>query len=85
MLCEVEREVAPLWVVAWQQHGLASEYIWIKFKVGIYLTLNIVVLSVELIVFSGLSRRKGFICHCDYYLEFILSKISNFSEITAIN
>ena len=63
MLCEIESEIAPLRVIARQQHGLATEYIGVVFEVSIYLTLNIVVLSVELIVFCGLGRRQGFIGH----------------------
>ncbi len=63
MLCEIEGEVAPFRVITRQQNSFTTEHIRGKFEIGVYLSLNIVILSVELIILGGFGRRQGFIGH----------------------
>ena len=63
VLCEIECEVAPFRVITGQQDCFSTEHIRVKFEIGVYLTLNIVILSVELIILGGFGRRQRFIGH----------------------
>ena len=51
-------EVAPLWVVARQQHRLVAERIGIVLQIGVHLLLDVGILRVELIVFGSLCCTK---------------------------
>lgn len=63
VLGEIEGEVAPFRVVTGQQDCFSTEHIRVKFEICVYLTLNIVILSIELIILGGFGRRQGFIGH----------------------
>ncbi len=56
VLCEIESEVTLFRVITGQQDRFPTEHIRIKFEIGVYLTLNIIILSIELIILGDFGR-----------------------------
>lgn len=63
VLREVAREVAPRWVVARQEHGLAAEDVGVVFEIGFHLGLDVVELGVEFVLLRLLGGGEVLVCH----------------------
>ena len=54
VLGEEARELAPFWIVARQENGLAPERVGIVVEVGVHLFLDVGILRIELVVLRAL-------------------------------